>query len=54
MMIVLVTMVCAAVAIPIVAIAFACRPQHCPHCHQTIEADPALVRMLTCEPAPKR
>jgi hypothetical protein len=54
MMIVFVTMVCAAVAIPIVAIAWACRPHHCPHCHQTIEADPALVRLLTCESAPRQ
>jgi len=39
--------------IPLVAIAFACRPVHCPHCHETIQPDPALVRLLTCEPAPR-
>jgi|HubBroStandDraft_5_1064220.scaffolds.fasta_scaffold2083417_2 hypothetical protein len=53
MMIVFVTMVCASVAIPLVAIAWACRPRHCPHCHETIQPDPALVRLLTCEPAPR-
>jgi hypothetical protein len=53
MMIVFVTMVCASVAIPLVAIAWACRPVHCPNCHETIQPDPALVRLLTCESAPR-
>ncbi len=54
MMIVFVTMVCASVVIPLVAIAWAARARHCPHCHETIEANPALIRLLTGEPEPQR
>lgn len=54
MVVLFVTMVSLAVAAPLVAMAWACRPRHCPHCHQTIQPDPALLRMVTCESVPER
>jgi hypothetical protein len=47
MAIVFVTMVCAAVAAPLIAFAWAMKRQQCPHCGASIEPDPALVRMFT-------
>jgi hypothetical protein len=47
MEIVFVMMICAAVAAPFVAFAWAIKRQHCPHCGATIEPDAELVRMFT-------
>jgi hypothetical protein len=46
MMIVFVTMVCAAVAGPLIAYAWAVKPRHCAHCGAAVEPDPELVRMF--------
>jgi hypothetical protein len=47
MAVVFVTMVCAAVAAPLIALAWALKRRDCPHCGASIEADPVLVRLLT-------
>jgi hypothetical protein len=47
--VVFVTMVCVAVAAPLIALAWALKRQQCPHCGASIEADPVLVRLLTGE-----
>ena len=44
MEVVFVTMVCAAVAAPFIAFAWAVKRRQCPHCGQLIEADKELVR----------
>jgi hypothetical protein len=49
MAIVFVTVVCAAVAAPFLAFAWAMKRSHCPACGAAIEPDPALVRMFTGE-----
>ncbi|MGA8535745.1 MAG: hypothetical protein WB615_16675 [Candidatus Tumulicola sp.] len=46
MAIVFVTMVCAAVAAPFVAFAWAMQRRVCPHCGESIEPDKDLVRMF--------
>jgi hypothetical protein len=40
---------CAAVAGPLVAWCWAMRRRECPNCGASIEADPALMRMMTGE-----
>jgi hypothetical protein len=47
--VVFVTMVCSAVALPLIAMAWALKRRKCPHCGASIEADPVLVRLLTGE-----
>jgi len=42
----LVTMICAAVAGPLIAYAWAIKPARCAHCGAAVEPDPALVRMF--------
>jgi len=49
MLVVFVTMVCASVAVPLVALTWALRGRQCPHCGAGIEPHPALVRMMTGE-----
>lgn len=49
MAVVFVTMVCAAVAVPFIALAWALKRRECPHCGASIEPDPLLVRMVTGE-----
>jgi hypothetical protein len=47
--VVFVTMVCAAVALPFIAMAWALKRRECPHCGASIDADPLLVHLLTGE-----
>jgi hypothetical protein len=49
MMIVFLTMVCAAVAAPFLAFAWALKPRQCAHCGAAIEPNPALVKMFVGE-----
>jgi hypothetical protein len=46
MIIVFVTMVCFAVAAPLIVMAWAMKRTQCPHCGATIEPDPAIVRLM--------
>ena len=41
--------ICSAVCIPFVALAWAMKPRQCPSCHALIEPDPALVRAFIGE-----
>ncbi|MBD5655305.1 MAG: hypothetical protein IAI50_08985 [Candidatus Eremiobacteraeota bacterium] len=47
MSIIFVTMVCAAVAGPLIAFCWAMKPRQCQQCGAAVEPDPALVRMFT-------
>jgi hypothetical protein len=47
MAIVFAFLICAAVAAPFVAFAWAMQRRVCPHCGESIEPDNALERMLT-------
>ena len=49
MEVVMVTMICAAVAAPFIAFAWAMQRRSCPHCGESIEPDRDLVRMFTGE-----
>ena len=44
MEVVFVTMVCAAVSAPFVALAWAMKPRQCPHCGAAVEPDKELVQ----------
>ncbi|HEX8806131.1 MAG TPA: hypothetical protein VF741_04240, partial [Candidatus Aquilonibacter sp.] len=39
----------AAIAVPLIALAWAIKPRQCPHCGASIEPDERLVRMVTGE-----
>jgi hypothetical protein len=45
--VVIVLFICTAVAAPFVAFAWAMKRRECPHCGQTIDPDPNLMRMFT-------
>jgi len=47
MAIIFVTMVCLAIAAPLVAFAWAMKPQQCPNCGSVVKPDDELVRMFT-------
>ena len=47
MAIVFVTLICAAVATPFLAFAWAMQRRQCPHCGEAIEPDANLVRLFT-------
>jgi len=47
MAIIFVTMVCLAIAAPLVAFAWAMKPQQCPNCGSVVKPDEDLVRMFS-------
>ncbi|HZO94772.1 MAG TPA: hypothetical protein VFB22_13595 [Candidatus Baltobacteraceae bacterium] len=49
MIVVFIVFACAAVALPLIAAAWAMRSRQCPHCGAVIEPDPALKRVFTGE-----
>jgi len=46
MEVVIVTMICAAVSAPLIAVAWAIKPRRCSQCGATVEPDKELVRTL--------